>query len=25
MLADALGPDGREWVVSRPELQEESL
>ena len=25
MLADALGPDGREWVVSRPEFQEEPL
>jgi len=23
MLADALGPDGREWLVSRPEFQEE--
>jgi hypothetical protein len=25
MLADALGPDGRQWVVSRPEFQEEPL
>jgi hypothetical protein len=25
LLADALGPDGREWVVSRPEFQEEPL
>jgi hypothetical protein len=25
MLAEALGPDGREWVVSRPEFQEEPL
>jgi hypothetical protein len=24
MLADALGPDGREWLVWRPEFQEEA-
>ena len=25
LLGDALGPGGREWLVSRPELQEEPL
>jgi hypothetical protein len=25
LLGDALGPGGREWLVSRPEFQEEPL
>jgi hypothetical protein len=25
LLGDALGPDGREWLMSRPEFQEEPL
>jgi hypothetical protein len=25
LLADALGPGGREWLASRPEFQEDPL